>query len=317
MFARLQRMRALGAYFRRQSLVERPCPVCDASDPRGVVAGDRDFLGIRTAQCKACGFVFSSPFYSAAVIEEFYRSGYRAVFKGEPDPVAFIARQRNLTERAEWFMNFLRGHDILPQRGGSVLDVGCAEGTLVGSLRENRPDLRLEGVEPEPAYARNVTAAHGIRVHSSLNAIEHDHRFDLVVSIHVLEHVSAPLHMLREIRQRMTPDGYLLVDVPDVARYASIEDLHLAHCNHFSEHTLALALERAGLRALEVGSHAPATLPASVFAVAAPSRSPITRDPVTFDPSGVAVAARLARLNTSRLSYFVSLLRRKLLPRAA
>jgi hypothetical protein len=267
-WGRSRQVRALRRYFARQPLVPRACPLCGARDQQLLIRGDRDGIGICTSQCDACGFVFSSPYYSPAVIEEFYQERYRRLFKGQTDPRGLAARQTYLRERAEFYLGFLDRLAVWPGAAGSLLDAGCGEGTLLRTTQGAFPGMRLQGVEPTSTFARNLTLETGIPVAASLDVLPGDLTFDLVTLVHVLEHVHDPVALLRQLGGRLAPGGFLYVDVPDLARHSSIQDLHLAHCSHFSGHTLHEALLQAGLEVVAVSPHQPPTLPPSLYAVA-------------------------------------------------
>jgi 2-polyprenyl-3-methyl-5-hydroxy-6-metoxy-1,4-benzoquinol methylase len=300
---RWDQLRTLRRYFARQSMVSRPCPLCEARTTRTLVRGDRDFIGIHTAQCECCGFIFSSPYYPERVIADFYREGYRTLFKGQPDPRALTARQTYLSERAAFYSRWLEEQHILPGAGGRVLDVGCGEGTLLRALQAGRRPLALMGVEPTVAYAEHVSTEDGITVVGEISDLSPDLRFDLIVSIHVLEHVYDPVGLLSRIRDRLGDGGVCYIDVPDVAAYASISDLHLAHCNHFSAHTLGAALERAGFAVRHVIRHRPPTLPPSLFAIAVHGGLATTAQEPRPDPAGPRIGRQVAAIDVRRISF--------------
>lgn len=300
---RWRRGRELRRHFGRHPMARRPCPLCDASNLRFLARGDRDAIGIATSQCERCGFVFSAPYYARQVIEDFYRERYRAVFKGQTNPGALGTQESYLSERAIFYQRWLEERGIVPAAGGSVLDVGCGEGSLLRALGRARPGLTLTGVEPTIAFARHVATGSGITVVADIADLPRDRRFNLIVLIHVLEHVYHPVDVLRQIQERLADGGTLYVDVPDVAVHASIGDLHLAHSNHFSAHTLGAALMCAGFEVREVASHRPPTLPPSVFALAgvAPSNGR-SRPPLQPDPEGRRIAERIAAIDVSRVA---------------
>jgi 2-polyprenyl-3-methyl-5-hydroxy-6-metoxy-1,4-benzoquinol methylase len=300
---RWRQMRSLRRFFDRQPLLARSCPLCGETAQRLLLRGDRDAIGIRTAQCAGCGFVFSSPYFPAEVISRFYEDTYRRLFKGQADPRGLAQRQTYLRERAEFYYGFLSRLGLLPGAGGTVLDAGCGEGTLLRTLRANRPDLVLAGVEPTIAFARHLTSETGIPVASDLESLADGQRFDLVTLVHVLEHVHEPVALLRGIAGRLSPDGRLYVDVPDLALHSSIIDLHLAHCNHFSRHTLDAALRRAGLEVVEVVQHRPPTLPPSLYAVARPASA--ASRVVPPDPEAEVYAARIRAIDPGPSSFWV------------
>jgi hypothetical protein len=118
----------------------------------------------------------------------------------------------------------------------------------------------------------------------------------------VLEHVHDPVSLLHQVGERLRVGGVLYVDVPDVAAHASIQDLHLAHCNHFSVHTLGAALARGGLETLRIMQHRPPTLPPSLFAIARRREVGATIGPVEPDPAGEEHARRVAAIDAGWLS---------------
>jgi SAM-dependent methyltransferase len=85
-----------------------------------------------------------------------------------------------------------------------VLDVGCGRGELVDGLAASGIDAR--GVDP---YVRDPSA----RVQQGeLNDV--DGTFHHILVQHVLEHVADPRALLRAARERLEPDGRVLVRIP-------------------------------------------------------------------------------------------------------
>jgi 2-polyprenyl-3-methyl-5-hydroxy-6-metoxy-1,4-benzoquinol methylase len=299
--AGLIRARELRAFFGPHVTRERPCPVCESTDARHLLSGDRDFIGIHTAQCVACRMIFSSPFYGPAVVEEFYRGTYRSVFKGQPDPKEFIARQAYLVDRARFFLALFEQEGVLPASGGTLLDVGSGEGTLLRAARDARPDLRLRGVEPTISYRANAEAETGVAIAPGMSELERGTTFELITCIHVLEHVRQPLELLQQMRERLAPGGWCYIDVPDAAAYSSVDELHVAHCNHFTAHTLGMAVEHAGMVVRRIRAHRPPSLPPSLLVLA--QRDGKTRREITPDPEGERLAERLAAMRVGRFRH--------------
>lgn len=104
-----------------------------------------------------------------------------------------------------WNAPFFAPH-ILPSH--TILDFGCGAGHLLAAL----PGSRKVGVEINPA-ARAAGAAYGLTMVADLAALGTE-RFDIVVSSHALEHVPAPYDTLRQLRNRLAPNGLLLLLLP-------------------------------------------------------------------------------------------------------
>lgn len=303
-FLRWKQVSTLRRFFARQPLVARPCPICGAERPRLLTRGDRDFIGIRTSQCPRCGLIFSSPFYTPETVADFYREQYRSLFKGQPDPRGLALRHGYLRERAAFYLEFLEVQRILPALDAAILDVGCGDGTLLRALRDRYPALALAGVEPTTSYARHLSEEADIPVVGSMAELEPERQFDLVLLVHVLEHVHDPVSLLRQANERLRPGGIVYVDVPDVGTHGGIQDLHLAHCNHFSVHTLGAALARGGLEAIRIMPHRPPTLPPSLFAIARRRADGGAHGPVEPDPAREDHARRVGAIDVGRLSYW-------------
>jgi len=90
----------------------------------------------------------------------------------------------------------------------TVLDFGCADGTIIGALKCGK---RL-GIEIN-APARHAAVANGIECYDSLHNIP-DRSVDLIMSHHALEHVTAPLDTLSQLRTKLKPGGTLVLIVP-------------------------------------------------------------------------------------------------------
>jgi SAM-dependent methyltransferase len=72
--------------------------------------------------------------------------------------------------------------------------------------------------------------------------------FDLVSMFHVLEHLTDPVAALRALSQLLSPQGMLLIEVPDVARLSSPKNTFFkAHTFYFSAHSLDATVRAAGL----------------------------------------------------------------------
>ena len=65
---------------------ETPCNLCGASTYVVVGTRDRDGLPLRTVLCTACGMVWTNPRPTAADMNAYYETSYRADYKGHRAP---------------------------------------------------------------------------------------------------------------------------------------------------------------------------------------------------------------------------------------
>ncbi len=127
------------------------------------------------------------------------------------------ARLGYLRERidAHWHGD---GASFTPLAGKRVLDVGCGAGLLCEPLA--RLGATVTGID---AAAENIAAA---RAHAALSGLGIDYRvggiealagetFDLVTSLEVIEHVSAPDAFIAGLAAALAPGGLLILSTPN------------------------------------------------------------------------------------------------------
>lgn len=105
--------------------------------------------------------------------------------------------------------------ELRPLEPSRVLDAGCGEGQVAGWLLEAFPTVDLTGVDGRADALGAFRARNrGSRaVEGDLNALAlPDDEFDLVVCTEVLEHLSEPRWVLRELGRVCA--GYLFLTVP-------------------------------------------------------------------------------------------------------
>jgi SAM-dependent methyltransferase len=101
--------------------------------------------------------------------------------------------------------------------GKKVIDIGCGRGDLLSFAQ--RRDWQTLGFEFDTSSARkaavdsrlNVMVAEELPQQMALQA----GRADLITMLHVLEHVENPDEVLRACRSALSPQGRLIVEVPN------------------------------------------------------------------------------------------------------
>jgi SAM-dependent methyltransferase len=91
----------------------------------------------------------------------------------------------------------------------TVIDFGCAGGSLVGGLRA----ARRIGVEINDVARAEAERDYGIETYRSLADVP-DGIADVVVTNHTLEHLASPYEALLQIRPKLKADGKLVIVVP-------------------------------------------------------------------------------------------------------
>ncbi len=136
--------------------------------------------------------------------------------------------------------------------GRRVLEVGCGAGRIMHQLQQ-KLGWNVTGIEVN-ADAAAAARARGLEVHTgTLEDFQTDEQFELVLFIHVLEHLVDPIGALRRGRALLRPGGKVVIAVPNADSlerrlfgvYWDGWDIP-RHVHHFSPPALEGALRRAG-----------------------------------------------------------------------
>jgi 2-polyprenyl-3-methyl-5-hydroxy-6-metoxy-1,4-benzoquinol methylase len=221
------------------------CDLCDGSSFEQVYAAN----GVSKKQsvwlCTHCG-----------LLQNLQRSQRRAhPLAAPPSDAERESSHQIKAARAEF--NLAKLKPFLPKNKPlRVLDTGAGRGAFAIELKSVHPAARVIAVESD---ARAASAWSGSPGFTWLNARLEDTRleaegFDLVYACHTLQHLTSARDALLTHRMALAPDGYLLIDVPNLAKLSrpdAIEEFFTdGHRYHFSARTLTRLLATCGLRVI-------------------------------------------------------------------
>jgi hypothetical protein len=233
----------------------RACPVCDCHQAEVLYSQKFALPGdqlVATAYdvvvCAFCGAAFADTPVTQQCYDELYstRSRYAAgpaahASGGDRDRTRFREVAAEIGQR-------------VPNTSARVVDVGCANGQMLAALAE-RGYNSLCGVDPSPACVQHAATVPGANAFvGSLSQMPDDQEpYDLVILSHVLEHVRDLKPALLSLKQFVSNDALVYVEVPDASRYVDFawspfQDFNSEHINHFSLVSLGNLLRQCGLR---------------------------------------------------------------------
>lgn len=176
------------------------CPVCDHRGQEYHQLG-----GYHIDRCANCGFFYVRNVPSG----EFLAKSYALLLGTDQSHVPEKRRHKKL--KNWWFAKRIRQ---VAQHRKRLLEVGYAAGNLLKALQKERV-FELEGIDYSEGPLRHLKEL-GLNV--SLSSIEDkkypDGHFDVVVGLHVLEHVHNPATFVSEVHRVLSPKGRVYFQVP-------------------------------------------------------------------------------------------------------
>jgi SAM-dependent methyltransferase len=191
----------------KKPLPEIQCPACKHKEARVLRIGIREDPDWPVFICKNCRVQFIEPRFTD--IQEYYANEYRKKHDSAPDQ-AWTAEQRY--EFQYHFGRYIKKYmgDHIPL-GGSLLDVGCSAGGLLGVLQS---DYDVHGLEWNPEDVEFLKAHHIPVEMGSLDDAFPGQTFNVVTAIQVMEHQPDPVAFIQSCKKKLIGGGYLYIEVP-------------------------------------------------------------------------------------------------------
>jgi SAM-dependent methyltransferase len=226
----------------------RECPICGSSRYRRILTFDSfqfytdstelpKNMAFGDGLCLDCYTVHKNPSYT--------KLGLKIVL-GEAGYSYGASAGRD-----EKDVNNLKARGLLR---GPVLDAGCHEGRFLARFPES---MRRIGVDVDgPAIERGKQSFPSIDfICGDFETFQTAVKPDVIIMLHVLEHLSQPVLALKNLRANSHPGTVLIVEVPllelgltnDINGYFSVH-----HLTHFSRQSFVNCLHAAGWEVSEV-----------------------------------------------------------------
>jgi SAM-dependent methyltransferase len=196
------------------------CPGCASESIRtlDVLPVHRDIKGRRTlfvSGCEECGLLFTNPVPTSDQLEHYY--GDEGPYRTHVVEAA-EARRLERKKRPRAAQRPVRAADRLlnaiapyvpvhqPRPGARALDFGCGDGKFLDRLQDR--GWETYGIEPSTSVAFGR--------HQRLTAPPQDGSFDFVIVHHVLEHLTDPLAVLKQLAGAMRVGGFIFISIPSL-----------------------------------------------------------------------------------------------------
>lgn len=155
-------------------------------------------------------------------------------------------------------------------KGDSVLELGCADGKVSKVLPSYFDDITIvDGSEKYISIVRDKLNNKGNFYVSLFEDFDIGKKFDVILSLHILEHVIDPISVLEKASKWLKPGGIMIISVPNalsIHRNIGVKmgllgkvdelnerDLKLGHRRVYTPQLLKDQLSQAGLNVINMG----------------------------------------------------------------
>lgn len=224
------------------------CPVCQNS--KTAVLTD---IHIGLYECKDCSHYFTKVPYEK---REQYRDDY------------FLDTHKNWFNNPDYsFYNsiYVAMLELVGRKCFRLIDMGCGKGDFLKYLRKINPDIELYGIDLIDNQHAGINFIKG----DILDDLVED-KFDVIVSLAVIEHIDNPNLFIEKIKKLLLPQGVMFINTLNnnsllykIARFLDKIGVHSAynrlysyhHLDHYTNRSLRILMELNGFEVIKQRNH--------------------------------------------------------------
>lgn len=200
------------------------CPLCLSQNITAhSVRYKESYPHCTRSKCGTCKIVFANPIASEEELKDFYQNYYDAGnFSSENWKERTAAHFKKAGElSAEDFLSqnkkSLSYYQLGDGAGKKFLDIGCGLGNAVFLARKRNWEVYATEYDGDAIDFVNNHIS-GVKTFQGdfISAAYPDNHFDYILIYHVLEHVTDPVLVAKELHRILKPGGILFIGTPNI-----------------------------------------------------------------------------------------------------
>ena len=201
---------------------KRDCPLCSDGTTKEVISPDinpdvniekignywrgfyKDKLFFPYSRC-SCGLLYSRNYFDEKYLTKLYSNMEDNVYSGDVE-TDHITKDKYIDKII----------DIISQKNiSSVIEIGADNGAILKKLRNKNPSIKkCVAIEPNKKM-HNLLKNVSHKVYSDISEVPKNDKFDLIICIHVLDHIPNISEYIIKISNMLNEKGYVFGVVHD------------------------------------------------------------------------------------------------------
>jgi len=216
----------------------RNCSVCNSNEsitiykqPIGSIVGIGD-IGYehKIDRCNTCGFIFANSILQEKEILKYYEK-----MSNYENPAHSGLHSEMRKQSIERQINFILGH--LPKNfNGTALDIGCSVPYGLSILKSK--GWKVLGLDPSDSCIKIAKDLWDVDVKKgffNIDNFKNERLFELIILSHVLEHLIYPSETLSQLKEILSADGVIYIEVPNLLEHNNLTGYFtFEHVNYFT-----------------------------------------------------------------------------------
>jgi len=144
--------------------------------------------------------------------------------------------------RSDIVINHIK-KNVLKLKKKKILDIGCGSGFTLKRISHLYPDNKLFAHDYDKKEIKKIKEIKNFEDFYTGNINKIKNKFDLIILMHVFEHVERPINFLNILKKKLTPNGVICIQSPNIERNF-LDILTYDHICHFSKTSLKFLLSK-------------------------------------------------------------------------
>jgi len=225
------------------------CCVCGGKNFETLSEKDRYGLYVPVVICITCGLIQTNPRMTQKSYNQFYDTEYRKLYAGK-----IITTEeffKNQYYKGKRMYQYLENNLKIDLTNRKVLEVGTGAGGILQYFKEK--GNKVYGCDLGSEYIDFGKKRYGLNLfNGTIDNINTNLHFDIVIYSHVLEHIPNPVSELNKLKSFIDKNSYIYIELPGIKylKYSYeinfLKQLQNAHIYYFTLTTLENVLGKAG-----------------------------------------------------------------------